>query len=95
MMQLVLDFSCHRDENNHDSRRHLEENRDKFSRQCALVYSLLKSGVRLTMKNALNEYNIGDIRRRIKDLRDICGVEDIKDRWVKIEDKTRYKEWWI
>jgi hypothetical protein len=95
MMQLALDFSCHRDENNHDSRRHLEENRDKFSRQCALVYSLLKSGVRLTMKNALNEYNIGDIRRRIKDLRDICGVEDIKDRWVKIEDKTRYKEWWI
>jgi len=94
MQQLALDFT-HRQENNYQSRKHLEENRDKFSRQCALVYSLLKSGVRLTMKNALNEYNIGDIRRRIKDLRDICGVEDIKDRWVKIEDKTRYKEWWI
>jgi hypothetical protein len=90
-----LPLFVHRDENNHDSRRHLEENRDKFSRQCALVYSLLKSGVRLTMKSAINEYGIGDIRRRIKDLRDICGVEDIKDRWVKIEDKTRYKEWWI
>jgi hypothetical protein len=94
MMQLALDFSCHRDENNHDSRRHLEENRDKFSRQCALVYSLLKSGVRLTMKSAINEYGIGDIRRRIKDLKDISGVE-VKDRWIKVDNKTRYKEWWI
>lgn len=39
-----LPLFIHRDENRHDNRRHLEENREKFSQQCALVYSLLKMG---------------------------------------------------
>ncbi len=95
MQQLALDFSCHRTENNHLSRRHLEENREHFSAQCQQVYSLLKSGVRLTMKSAINEYNIGDIRRRIKDLRDICGVTDIKDGWIKENGRNKYKEYFI
>jgi hypothetical protein len=94
MMQLPLDFT-HQQENNHASRVHLEENREKFSRQCQQVYDLLISGVRLTMKSAINEYGIGDIRRRIKDLRDIAKIEGIKDRWIKVDNKNRYKEWWI
>jgi hypothetical protein len=93
-IQLALDF-IHREENNYHSRKHLEENRGKFNGQCQLVYNLLRSGIRLTMKSAINEYGIGDIRRRIKDLRDICGVEDIKDRWVKVEGKNKWKEYFI
>jgi hypothetical protein len=92
--QLALDFT-HRQENNYASRVHLEENRERFSVQCQMVYDLLKSGVRLTMKSAINEYGIGDIRRRIKDLRDICGVEDIKDKWIKENGRNKYKEYYI
>ena len=95
MVQLNLDFNPHREENNYQSRKHLEENRDKFSAQCAKVYDLLLSGVRLTTFNAISEYGIGDIRRRIKDLRDINGKTDIQDRWVRDGKSTRYKEWWI
>ncbi len=99
MMQLALDFSCHRDENNHDSRRHLEENRDKFSRQCALVYSLLKSGVRLTVLSAITEYGISSLPRRILDLKEHFkreGIDvEIKDAWVKTDSKERCKEYFI
>jgi hypothetical protein len=93
MMQLALDFSCHRDENNHDSRRHLEENRQKFSDQCQKVYSLLLSGVRLTVLSAMTEYGISSLPRRILDLKE-SGIE-IKDAWVKTDSKERWKEYFI
>lgn len=93
MMQLALDFSCHRDENNHDSRRHLEENRQRFSDQCQQVYSLLLSGVRLTVLSAITEYGISSLPRRILDLKE-SGIE-IKDCWIEINNKRAYKEWYL
>jgi len=67
--QLALDFT-HREENNHDSRRHLEENRERFSAQCQQVYDLLRSGVRLTVLSAITEYGISSLPRRILDLKE-------------------------
>ena len=93
MQQLALDFSCHRTENNHLSRKHLEENRDKFSHQCKLVLTILQSGKRLTVLSAINEYGISSLPRRILDLKE-NGVE-IKDGWIEINNKRVYKEWWI
>ena len=87
--QLALDFSPHRTENNYQSRKHLEENREKFNRQCQQVYDLLRSGVRLTVLSAITEYGISSLPRRILDLKE-AGV-GIRDRWI---DK-KYKEWWI
>lgn len=92
MQQLALDFT-HRQENNYQSRKHLEENRQKFSDQCQKVYSLLSSGVRLTVLSAITEYGISSLPRRILDLKE-NGIE-IRDRWVKEGNKNSYKEWWI
>jgi len=92
MQQLALDFT-HREENNHDSRRHLEENRERFSAQCQQVYDLLSSGVRLTVLSAITEYGISSLPRRILDLKQ-AGVE-IKDCWVKTDSKERYKEYYV
>ena len=90
--QLPLDFT-HRQENNYQSRKHLEENREKFNRQCQLVYDLLRSGVRLTVLSAITEYGISSLPRRILDLKE-AGVE-IKDCWVRADGKERWKEYYL
>jgi hypothetical protein len=90
--QLALDFT-HREENNYQSRKHLEENRERFSAQCRQVYDLLKSGVRLTVLSAITEYGISSLPRRILDLKE-AGIE-IKDRWMQEDGKNKYKEYYI
>jgi len=96
--QLALDFT-HREENNHDSRKHLEENRERFSAQCEKVYSLLRSGIHLTVLSAITEYGISSLPRRILDLKEHFkreGIDvEIKDRWVKTDGKERWKEYFI
>jgi hypothetical protein len=57
--------AIHSRENNSESQEDLEQNEKVFSEQCALVYRLLKSGMRLTVADALNEYKIGHLPRRI------------------------------
>jgi len=98
MQQLALDFT-HREENNHDSRRHLEENRERFSAQCQQVYDLLSSGVRLTVLSAITEYGISSLPRRILDLKEYFREEgidvEIKDAWVKTDGKNQYKEYYL
>lgn len=93
MTQLELDFSPHRQENNYQSRRHLEENREKFSAQCQQVHDLLQSGIRLTVLSAITEYGISSLPRRILDLKEE-GVE-VRDRWIEIEGKRSHKEWYM
>lgn len=93
-MTIQLDIFVHTHENNHDSKRHLEENRNHFSAQCQKVLRLLRQGKRLTVKDAIVLYNIGDLRRRCKDLKDYNGI-NIKSEWVRNEDKTRYKIYFL
>lgn len=61
-------------ENNISNQEHFERNKEKFSNQCRIVYEALLKGERLTTTKALIDYKIGDLRRRIKDLKDIWNV---------------------
>ena len=74
-MQSTIDFNqpvnfCNRVENNQESNAILQENKDRLNKQCKYVLDLLKSGLRLTVREAILNYGIGDLRRRAKDLRD-------------------------
>lgn len=80
---LELDFSQYQHvENKISNQEHFERNKDKFSRQCKLVYEALLRGEKLTTTKALLEYGIGDLRRRIKDLKDIWNVP-VQDEYVE------------
>lgn len=89
-------MQIHETENNHDSRRHLEENRKKFSKQCGIVLELLQQGVKLTTRKAILHYGIGDLRRRLKDLKDYHDIK-IDEEWELDENgkTTRNKVWFI
>ena len=70
--QPKIDFSeLQHIENKISNQEHFEANKDKFSNQCKLVYEALLRGEKLTTTTALITYRIGDLRRRIKDLKDI------------------------
>jgi hypothetical protein len=72
-LQLDIDFSK-RKENNPGSQSILESNRKHFNSQCRKVYEAFMRGERLTTSEALIKYSIGDLRRRVKDLRD-AGIQ--------------------
>jgi hypothetical protein len=73
-------------ENNPESQQILDDNYKHFGKQDKLVLQILLLGVPLDVKVALVEYGIGDLRRRIKTLRD-AGF--------KIQDKKQYKRFKI
>ncbi len=81
-MQQSIDFDkiLHQKENNKFSQEILEDNSERLSNQCRTVLDLLKLGNRLTVRSAMIFHNIGDLRRRIKDLRD-AGI-DIKSKMI-------------
>lgn len=79
----------HERENNKESQTILEANRQRLTKQCQMVLDLLKSGIRLTVRDAMINYGIGDLRRRIADL---------KENGIEIQSKTMeggFKIWWI
>lgn len=89
-MDLELDFNqLSHVENNVDSQKHFEENKEHFSNQCKIVYEALLRGEKLTTTKALIEYGIGDLRRRIKDLKDQWNVP-IESEYVKGKFKQYY-----
>jgi len=75
-MNLEFDFT-RRIENNQESNRILQANKVKINRQCRVVLDAFQRGERLTVIEAAIKYGVGDLRRRVKDLRD-KGFE-IKD----------------
>lgn len=96
--QIPIDFSItenidfkilHHNENNIESQRHFEANKDRFSKQCRIVYEALLRGEKLTTTQALINYGIGDLRRRIKDLKDIWNIE-IESEYVEGKFKEYY-----
>jgi len=92
-VQPEIPFVIHEHENNHESRKHKEENKAKFTRECEKVYRILHSGVRLTVYDALVKYNISSLPRRCLDLKQ-QGV-NIQSEWVTINGKRKYKEYYI
>jgi hypothetical protein len=89
--QLPIDFSTlHHQENNIESQRHFEANKERFSKQCRIVFEALLRGERLTTTSALINYGIGDLRRRIKDLKDTWKVD------IKSDLRSdRFKEFYL
>lgn len=67
----------------------LDFNKDRINGQCLLVLDLLKSGKRLTVRDAMINYGIGDLRRRCADLRD-KGIE-VKSNLLD----GRFKEYYL
>ena len=66
-------------ENNPQSQQILDDNFKHFAKQDLLVLQILLMGIRLDVKTALVEYNVGDLRRRIKTLRDAgFKIQDFK-----------------
>lgn len=89
--QIAIDFSqLHHTENKICNQEHFERNKDKFSNQCKIVYEALLRGERLTTTKALLNYGIGDLRRRIKDLKDIWNVP-VQDEYVE----GKFKEYFL
>ena len=88
---MEIDFSqLQHTENKISNQEHFERNKDKFSKQCKIVYEALLRGERLTTKKALLNYGIGDLRRRIKDLKDIWNVP-VEDEYVE----GKFKEYFL
>lgn len=72
-MQLNV-FEIHNNENCIESQNHLDKNKTNFSNQCRKIYDLLMRGEVLTFKRAIVEFGVGDLRRRMKDLKDMNSV---------------------
>lgn len=88
-------LKTHLSENNSDSQSFLEENEQKMSDQCLMVWRLLNQSVRLTVVLAV-KYGITSLPRRIKDLRDRNQITTIKDVWVRDHTGKRlFKEWYV
>lgn len=79
--QLTIDFTD-RIENSFESNAILQANKEHINNQCDIVYGALLSGEQLTVRSAMIKYGIGDLRRRIKDLRDFRGI-DIKTKLLE------------
>ena len=85
-------------ENNSESQAHFEANKEKFSRQCRIVYQALLRGERLTSMDAMVRYGIGHLPRRILDLKE-HGVP-VVDEFVTVRDEhgeriTTHKEYYL
>lgn len=78
-------------ENLPENQHHFNENKKHFSKQCIIVLQALQRGERLTTITALINYKVGDLRRRIKDLKDYHKIE-IETSFVP---GTRYKEYYL
>lgn len=68
------------------------ENEKVFRGQCKIVMDALNRGEQLTVATAMQEYGIGDLRRRIKDLKDTYGVKNIASVFL---NNNRTKTWYL
>lgn len=90
MKQMEIDWNnvVHGRENNRHSQGILEDQYARLNRQCKKVYDLLKSGHRLTVRDAILNHGISSLPRRILDLKQ-KGIP------VKDEMKNSYKEYFL
>lgn len=93
MTQGTIDWTQaeHHRENTIANQQHHDSNFYHFTGQDAFVLLLLQQGHELTTMDALIQYRIGDLRRRIKTLKD-AGVPIISDFTIDEQgNKTRFK----
>jgi hypothetical protein len=87
-IQTEIDFTARR-ENNPESQAILEANKDSINTQCKMIKAMLESGYRLTVRDAMINYGISSLPRRILDLKN-HGME-IKSKLIN----GKYKEYFI
>lgn len=87
--QLEIEFSVLVPQNNKFSEELLLANEKHLSKQCQTLYEAFLRGERLTTADGLLKYRIGDLRRRVKDLRD-SGI-NVKDNLLS----NRFKEYYL
>lgn len=92
-MQLTLNIEVHTQENNPISREFLNEHKEKFAHDTYMVLCVLVSGRKLDYKTALVDGLTGDLRRRVKDLRDM-GIP-VSDEWVTTTNERKFKRWFM
>ena len=84
-MQLPIDFNT--PQNTAENQMQYDAIKHRFGAQCQRLYEWLRSGKSITVKEAMNELNIGDPRARIRDLREVM---EIKDRLLEGRVKEYY-----
>ena len=93
MIQLTLNLTIHQKESNPVSQAFLDEHREQFSHDTFKVLSELVNGRTLDYKTALNEGLTGDLRRRIKDIRDMNIP--VSDNWVSTQNERKFKQYFM
>lgn len=93
----IPDFTkiVHVRENNSTSEAHLNENRRKFTGDCAIVLSLLQKGHVISTKSVYMQWNVSSLPRRIKDLRDEGGIHIDEQSITGKGGKSRNKIWFM
>lgn len=76
--QLTIDFVS-RPQNNPESQRMLDKAVPRLNKQCLKLLDLFNQGKKLTVRDGF-DYNIGDLRARVRDLRE-AGYE-VKDNMI-------------
>lgn len=89
-------LQVHDRDNNRESQETLEQRYEKLHQQCRKIMNLLKSGVRLTVKDAILKHGIASLPRRLKDIRESNLYDGIKEEWVTDDHGIRlYKVWYM
>jgi len=87
-------MKIHTKENNAESEKHLRLYRRHFTRDAANVCYMFMQGQELTVSFSMARGYTGDLRRRVKDLRD-WGI-DVSDRWVtSLSTGRKYKSYYM
>ena len=92
-MQLTLDIKIHQFENNPLSQAHLDQHREKFSRDTYEVLRRFVIGERWNYKSAINAGLTGDIRARVHDLK-LMGIP-VSSEWIKTDSGRGFKEYFM
>lgn len=77
-------------ENKIENQVQFEKNKKSLSKQCQIVYDAFLRGEKLTTSTALIKYGVGDLRRRVKDLKDIWNIP-VEDQYLE----GRFKEYFL
>ena len=100
-VQPEIDFTVHTKENNPESQARLDENMDKWSHQCKIIFEALKAHRPVNNEepmiwdDSINRFRkIGHLPRRIADLKELIKRDgllyEIKDGWLPSGFKYYY-----
>lgn len=92
-LDIFINQERHR-ENSKVNQRHHDNNITHFAKQDQLVLTLLQGGFKLSTGSALLKYKIGDLRRRIKTLRD-AGIPVSDEYPLKDGKRSRFKRYFL